>query len=198
MKVDMLNIFFFPDSTADGIFDKLSQCLHALDKESVDLQNWVGFCGNTTNSMMGCCHSLSTLITTKCPWVVTVKRSCHLSNLCAKYVCKNCLKDLRIFVELYLQIFGTLPNEYMLTSNFKRSPKFLKSLPILLLHDGFFFQQTLRGLLEQRDALILYWTDLAVKDQSHGNDQVLSTLRNPYKRVLVELVDTILKFQRIH
>ena len=93
-KVDMLDILSCADSTADGVFDKLSQCLQTPEKESVDLQNWVGFCGDTANSMMGCCHSLSTLITTKYHWVVKVKCSCHLFHLCSQYACKKLSKGI--------------------------------------------------------------------------------------------------------
>ena len=63
----------------------------------------------------------------------------------------------------------------------------------------FFFQQTLRGLLKQLDALILYWTDLAVEDLSPGNNQVSSTLQNSYKRLLIEFVEYVLAiFNEFH
>ena len=38
-KVDMLDIFFCPDNTADGVLNKVSQYLQVLGKESVYLRN---------------------------------------------------------------------------------------------------------------------------------------------------------------
>jgi len=96
-KFDVLDIFSCPDSNADGIFGKLSQCLQALEKEGVDLRIWVGFCADTTCSVMGCCHSLSTLTKTIYLRVVAVKCSCHLAHLCAQYACKKLPKGLEDF-----------------------------------------------------------------------------------------------------
>ena len=90
---DQHDIFSCQYSTTDGVFDKLSQYLQARENEGFDLRIWVGFCANTTNSVMGCCQNSSTLITSKYFWVVIVKCLWHVSNLCAHYSSKKLVND---------------------------------------------------------------------------------------------------------
>ena len=47
----------------------------------------------------------------------------------------------------------------------------------------------MRTILKAWDTLEVYWQELAEQDPTHGNDQTLLTLKNPYQRILFEFVD---------
>ena len=59
-NVDVLDIVTCPDGTAEGVFPSVDSCLQSLKDVGVDLRNWVGFCADTTNTIMCINNSVAT------------------------------------------------------------------------------------------------------------------------------------------
>ena len=69
----MLALVECSDGLASGLFNQLVKVMDDVKKARVPLENWGGFCSDTTNAMMGINHSVKTLVEGKYPWVTVVK-----------------------------------------------------------------------------------------------------------------------------
>lgn len=93
-KVDVVDVVQLLAATSEGMYKAM---MNTLIENKLPLNNWAGFCSDTTNVMMGDHQSVSTLIHKNHPGVVIVKCSCHSIHLVASYACKklsNSLEDL--------------------------------------------------------------------------------------------------------
>lgn len=174
-KVDVIDIVEMTDATAEGIYNKLN---HVLAENNIPLNNWVGFCADTTSVMMGPNHSVSTLIKTNHPQVVIVKCSCHLIHLVASYACKmlpNSLED------LVRTIYNHLKRSPKRTAEFIKFQQFFEPdfSPKKILAPGqtrwLSLQMCVRRILECWESLRQYWTVVVFEDKTHANDHVRNT-----------------------
>lgn len=102
-KIDVVDIVNLTDSTANGIYTKM---MTTLKLNNIPLENWVGFCTDTANVMVGAHHSVAQMVKENYPNVVIIKCSCFV----ASYACKMLPYSLEDLVR----------NIY---SHFSRSPK---------------------------------------------------------------------------
>lgn len=93
-EVDVLDVVEISSGTAEGIYTTM---MDTLKMYQINLDNWVGFCSDTTSVMMGAHNSVAQLVKKNYPYVVIVKCSCHSIHLVASYACKklsNSLEDM--------------------------------------------------------------------------------------------------------
>ena len=194
VQVDLLALVECSDGSASGLFNQLVKVMDDVKKAGVPLQNWVGFCSDTTNAMMGINHSVKTLVEGKYPWVTVVKCSCHLCALVASHACKKLSKSLEDLCRTVCNHFrhsakrqDAYRKEFQVFTQVEQH-RFLALAPTRWLS----FQNCARRILEQWDTLTLYWDSLVLDDPSHANDHVRMTLNNPYSRVMMFFVESLL------
>lgn len=93
-EIDVIYVIEVSSGTAEGIYKTL---IDTLKLYKINLDNWVGFCSDTTAVMMGANHSVAQLIVKNFSYVRIVKCSCHSIDLIASYACKrlsNSLEDM--------------------------------------------------------------------------------------------------------
>lgn len=171
-EVDVVDVVELNSATALGIYNTM---MDTLKVNKISLQNWVGFCSDTTSVMMGPNNSVAQLIKKNHPTVIVVKCSCHSIHLVASYACQKLSNSLE---DLCRTIFN----------HFKRSPKRQRELiqfqrflnpdqfPHKILAPGqtrwLSLQSCVRRILENWEALKNYWEILVFEDKTHGNEQV--------------------------
>ncbi|KAG5876801.1 hypothetical protein JTB14_014131 [Gonioctena quinquepunctata] len=117
-KVDVIDVVDCLDGTAVALY---TQMINTLKENNVPLQNWIGFCAETTAAMMGQHNSVSQLIKVNYPQVFVSKRTCHMIHLVASNACtklSNSLEDLCRKI-----ILGEALKILLLSKSFKPSMK---------------------------------------------------------------------------
>lgn len=71
-------------STAEGIFTTVKEC---FDNKKIPMQNIIAFCSDTASVMVGCKHSVFTLLKKEVPNAAIIKCSCHIMQLVASHSC---------------------------------------------------------------------------------------------------------------
>ena len=164
--------------------------MHYFASKDIPLENIAGFCSDTTNVMMGARHSVASLLKSVLPKVVIVKCACHMVHLAASYAC---LKLPRYIEDLCRNIFS----QFNLSSKRQRAlnefQKFVEIQPHKILAPGqtrwLSLQACVKRLLEQWDALILYFRELAFSDPTQVNDMIVDALGNEVTVDYLEFLD---------
>ena len=188
--IDVIDFVECSNGSAVSIFTKLEETLEFLRVSEVPLRNWVGFCRDTTNAMMGCNNSVATLIQRSYPWVLIVKCSCHSIHLWALYACKKLTKTLE---DLCRHVYNHFNMSAKRTAALKEFQLFSETAVHKILAPGqtrwLSLQNCVHRILEQWNALTLYFTSAHFEDPTHGSELVLSALKNPFMRIVMMFVD---------
>lgn len=171
-EVDVVDVVELNSATALGIYNTM---MDTLKVNKISLQNWVGFCSDTTSVMMGPNNSVAQLIKKNHPTVIVVKCSCHSIHLVASYACQKLSNSLEDLCRTIFNHFKRSPKRQRELIQFQR---FLNSdqFPHKILAPGqtrwLSLQSCVRRILENWEALKNYWEILVFEDKTHGNEQV--------------------------
>ena len=182
-----LDIIEVTDSSAKGLFTAIKDC---FESKQIPLENIVGFCSDTTNVMMGSSNSVATLLKSELPHIIIVKCSCHLIHLVASYAC---LKLPKYVEDLCRNVFSHFSLSSKRQHAFLEFQKFVDVEPHKILAPGqtrwLSLQACVRRLLEQWDALTLYFVELSFSDPTQVNDMIADALNNKITRAYLEFLD---------
>lgn len=174
------------DSTAEGLANTLKQ---SLQEKHIPIENVVAFCSDTTNVMMGGKHSVATLLRDILPNVIIVKCSCHLIHLCASHAC---LKLPKFLEDLCRSIFAHFSLSSKRQDTYKQFQEFVGVAPHQILAPGqtrwLSLELCVNRLIEQWEALKLYFTDVAFSDPTNSNDAILQYLNDKFSLVYLEFL----------
>ncbi|KAG8184778.1 hypothetical protein JTE90_011564 [Oedothorax gibbosus] len=188
-KVDVLDVVQLSDWTADAIYQAM---IGVLKENNVPLHNWVGFCADTTNVMMGLNNSVSQRVKENFPTVIIVKCSCHSIHLVSSYTCKKLPSSLE---DLVRTIYVHLKRSPKRQKGFEEFQKFFneEQNPKKILAPGqtrwLSLQNCVRRILEYWEALKHYWQLITFEDKTHANELTYSTLKNPLMKCMMEFVE---------
>ena len=76
---------------ADGLYKAIKE---SIKEKLIPLTIVIGFSSDTCSVMFGRHHSVARLLKNELPYVVTIKCSCHMINLCASQACLKLSKSL--------------------------------------------------------------------------------------------------------
>lgn len=173
LKVDLIDLVELENWTANGIFCALTK---SLDENKIPIQNWVGFCSDTTNVMMGKNHSVASLIKEKFPKVMIVKCSCHSIHLAASYACKKLPNSLEDLVRNIYNHFHRSTKRSNTLTEFQKFFEDKTVRPKKMLSPGqtrwLSLQACVQRILEFWISLEQYWRLISVEDRTHAHDQV--------------------------
>ncbi|KAL0849463.1 hypothetical protein ABMA28_013746 [Loxostege sticticalis] len=186
-----LGLIPLQDATAQILYDHIVKFF--ADNEIPYRQNMIGFASDGANTMMGQHNSLASRFLTDIPHLYLVKCICHSFHLCASYAC---LKLAREPEDLIRDIYNYF-NSPKRSAQLKEFQEFMNLKPHKLLHPSQTRWLSVRAavsrLLEQYQALILYFTDAAFTDRLRASDNILHMLKNPYNKLYLEFLEFSLK-----
>lgn len=186
-KVDVVDLVDCPDGTAASLY---SEMMKSLTENNIPLQNWIGFCSDTTAVMMGQHNSVSQLIRLNYPHVLISKCACHMIHLVASSACKKLSTSLEDLCRNIYNHFGRSPKN---SANLKKFQAFYELKPHKILRASqtrwLSLQACVRRILEQWDALTHYWRLLSFEDATHANRHTLQSLENPLLKCQMHFVN---------
>lgn len=186
-KVDVIDVVDCPDGTAIALY---TQLINKLKENNIPLQNWIGFCADTTSVMMGPHNSVSQLIKAHYPQVFVSKCACHMIHLVASYACTKLSNSLEDLCRNVYNHFGRSPKN---TAAFKEFQAFYEVKPHKMLRAcqtrWLSLQACVGRILEQWDSLTHYWRLLNFEDPTHANCHTLQTLENPLIKCQMHFVN---------
>jgi len=155
----------------------------------------IGYAGDGANNMMGKHHSLATNLLKDVPDLFIMKYICHSFHLCASYAC---LKLPRFVEDFARYVHNYLNNSSKRLLEFKELQVFCNIKPHKILYPG---QTTLLSLLsvvnrliEQYNALKLYFTNAELEDKILNAQTVLDSLSNPFNLLYLQFLAFVLPF----
>lgn len=183
-----LGLIPLQDATAKALYESVVSFFvsnHIPYKE-----NMIGFGADGANSMLGARNSLSTLLKNDIPGLFVMKCICHSFALCASYACATLPKDVEDLARDVFSYFSCSPKR---TGILKEFQSFVNVKPHKLLHPSqtrwLSLHMVVSRLLEQWDALNLYFTGAVLNDRIIASDTILQRLNNPFIKMYLEFLD---------
>ncbi|KAJ8028913.1 40S ribosomal protein S15 [Holothuria leucospilota] len=175
-----------PDGKADTIYNTVLQC---FKDKNIPMKNIIGFCADTCNVMFGAHHSVAQLLVKNHPWIITIKCSCHLIHLCASHASKILPKSIE---DLCRNVYSYFRLSSQRCDAFKEFQDFLNLDQHQMLRAGqtrwLSMKMCVDRLLEQYEALKLYFRGAALEDPSHTNDAIAKSLNNVFTQAYLEFM----------
>ncbi len=155
--------------------------------------NLIGFAADGANSMLGEHHSLSSLLQADIPHLFVMKCICHSYALCAS---NACLKLPRSIEELARDIYSYFSCSPKRVGELEEFQKFVNVKPHKILHPSqtrwLSLHMVVSRLLEQYNALKLYFTSAVLDDKLVAADTILQRLSNPTTKLYLLFLDFVL------
>ena len=164
--------------------------VNSLQEKGIAMENVVGFCVDTCNVMFGKNHSVATLLEKQFPWIMTIKCSCHLIHLCSSYAAKKLPKSLE---DLCRNIYSHFAMSSQRTKAFAEFQEFWKTERHKILRPGqtrwLSMKTCVSRILEQYEALKLYFTAVVFEDPTHTHDAILKSVNNKFTNAYLDFLD---------
>ncbi|XP_063236058.1 general transcription factor II-I repeat domain-containing protein 2A-like [Bacillus rossius redtenbacheri] len=178
-------------ATSEVLFDMVIQSFQEAGIELKD--NLVGMAGDGANVIMGGNNSLSSRPKEMIHGIFIMKCICHSFHLCASKACQK-LPD---FVE---QLTRDIYNYFHCSSKrfaaLREFQEFVGTEPHKLLHPAqtrwLSLLPVVKRILEQYQALILFFQDVALSEQIPAAQNILTLLRNPICKLYLQFLEFIL------
>lgn len=180
-----------PNATAQALYDEVVGFFsaHSIPYK----QNLIGFASDGASNMFGTHHSLSVLLKKDVGNLFLMKCTCHSFALCASNACE---KLPRVVEDLARDIHNYVAHSYKRLTLLKEFQEFVNIKPHKLLHPSqtrwLSLQQVVKRLLEQYDALVLYFTDAAFQDKLLAADMILQRLKEKYVKLYLIFLEFVL------
>lgn len=180
------------DGTAEALYQHIvkfftDNCIPYKD-------NMVGFAADGASTMMGQYNSLASRFLADIPNLFVMKCICHTFHLCASYACAKLAREPEGLVRDVYNYFNNSPKRSAILKEFQ---EFLNLKPHKILHPCQTRWLSLRPavvrLLEQYDALRLYFTEHSFTDRLLTSDNILHMLKNPYNKMYLEFLEYALE-----
>ncbi|CAG9782304.1 unnamed protein product [Diatraea saccharalis] len=177
------------DGTAIGIFTTIKDVFLKYD---VPIQNAIGFTSDTTNVMLGKHNSVQALLKNEIPHLVVIGCTCHLIHLATSYAIRKLPKNLEDLCRNIPAYFHMSPKR---TESLKQFQEFLNIEHHKLLTAAntrwLSLQACVDRILEQYDALKLFFTEAVFEDPSNTNDFIMRSLNNPFNKALLDFMSYV-------
>lgn len=186
-------------SDADSI---TAAVLDGFEKSGVPTDNIIGYASDTTNVMFGQHHSVVTNLKEKIPYLYVMKCICHSAHLCASHACEKLPRAIENMVR---DIYSFFSHSAKRLAEFEKFQHFVQVEPHKILKPAqtrwLSLQMCVSRILEQWDALELFFADAAERERLVAAENVASTLKNPIVKLYFQFLDYVLlvftKFNRL-
>ncbi|XP_049799749.1 uncharacterized protein LOC126235056 [Schistocerca nitens] len=138
-------------STAENLYNGI---VKTFQQHNIPFANIIGFGADGCNIMMGVRNSVASRFRDSCPGIFVMKCVCHSVHICASEACKNLP---RACEDLVRNIYGFFKLSAKRQAEFKEFQVFLNLEPQKLLHPSQTRWLSMIAVLENWDALILFF-----------------------------------------
>lgn len=167
-----------------------------FEKYNVDWKkNLIGFASDGASVMMGVHNSLSTKLKENNRDLFLMKCSCHSFSLCSNYACSKLPEKIE---NLARDIYTYFQHSYKRQSEFTQFQDFVQVKPHKLLQPSqtrwLSLHSVVKRILEQYNALVLYFTDVHLNQKVSAAEKILNLLRDPSTKLYYHFLDFVLPF----
>lgn len=178
-------------STAANIFNCL---INHLISAGIKIENMAGFAADNCATMMGQLNGVQALLKNRLPHLVVVGCSSHSFNLCSSYACAKIPKSVE---DLVKDIYAHFAHSSKRINTLQEFQTFCELKPHKILRPSetrwLSLQHVVDRVLEQYEALILYFTNSAFEEGSDKIDTILSALNNKINKMYLQFLSYTLK-----
>lgn len=186
-----LGLIPLTDATSDTLYNNIVSFF--TDHDIPYKTNMIGFAADGANVMMGVHHSLSALLKNDIPHLFVMKCICHSFALCASYACLQLPRGIEDLARDVYNYFNSSPKRI---GELKEFQAFINVKPHKILHPcqtrWLSLHMVVARLLEQYEALKLYFTGAVLDDQLLACENILQKLNDPATRLYLQFLDFIL------
>lgn len=188
-----LGLIPVPDGTADGLYRTI---VDFFIKYNVDWkQNLIGFASDGASCMMGVHNSLSTKLKSHIPNLFLMKCTCHSFVLCANYACEKLPEAVELLAR---DIYTYFHQSYKRQNEFTQFQNFVAVKPHKMLQPShtrwLSLHSVVKRILEQYNALLLYFTDMHLNHKVSIAESILKRLKDPSIKLYYQFLDFVLAF----
>ncbi|KAJ2943633.1 hypothetical protein O0L34_g4456 [Tuta absoluta] len=180
------------DGTAEALY--LHIVKYFADNYVPYKDNMIGFAADGASTMMGQHNSLASRFLADIPNLFVMKCICHTFHLCASYACAKLAREPEGLVRDIYNYFNNSPKRAGILKEFQ---EFLDLKPHKILHPcqtrWLSLRPAVTRLLEQYEALKLYFTEHSFTDRLQTSDNILCMLKNPYNKIYLEFLEYALE-----
>jgi len=167
-------------ATAENIF---SSVFGSFKKYNVNVDNIIGFGSDGCSTMMGKNNSVSTRMNEMYPGVFIMRCICHSLHLCCSEACKYLARRLEDFAR---NVFNFFSHSSKRQSQYVEFQKILNIDVNKILHPSqtrwLSLACVVERLLEQWDALKLFFTDKWISDKLLSSETIYNQLSDPFTK----------------
>lgn len=168
-----------------------SEIIHIFNRYDIPYkQNLIGFASDGANVMMGTHHSLMTLLKNDIPSLYIIKCICHSYHLCASYACQ---KLPRFVEDLTRDVYNYFSSSPKRISDFVEFQNYANVSIHKILHPAqtrwLSVHMVVTRILEQYNALKLYFTDAVSQKDVLSTENILIKLNDPVTRLFLQFLD---------
>lgn len=178
------------NATAQVIYDAI---INSFVSNGIPLDNIIGFGSDGCNTMMGNHNSVKSRFEHDCPGIYIAKCVCHSMAICANEATKMLPRRCE---DLAKEIYGFFKNSAKRKAIFLQFQKLfnLKEHKILRLAQTRWlsFHQVINRILEQWEALKVFFVDMVAEEKSAAADRIFQNLHDPQIKLFFLFLDWIL------
>ncbi|XP_076049531.1 protein FAM200B-like [Oratosquilla oratoria] len=167
--------------------------LKTFEKHEIPVTQIIGFGADERSAMMGAHNSVESRFRNECPGLFVIKCVCHSAHLCASEACKTLPKKCE---DLARDVYNFFKGNSKRQSKFVQFQSFLHLKPHKMLHPSqtrwLSLVDVVQRVLEQWEALRLFFEDLRSSERLVAADTISDSLRNPFIKLYYCFLDWIL------
>ena len=175
------------DGKADGLFQALGL---ALEEDGILWEQIVGYASDGENLMQGQNNSFLTRMKEMVPDLFVLECFCHSFHLVAEHACAVLSKSSEQFIHDIYNCFKNSPNRQKSYEDFQA---FLQCEPHKILKPcqtrWLSVAQCVNRIIEQWNALELFFVPEAAETKSPTAERILNALRSKYVKATLEFTD---------
>lgn len=168
-------------ATGKNIFEGI---MESFKKYSIPTDNRVGFASDGCNVMMGSKNSVACRFREEMPGILIIKCICHSAHICASEACRNLPRRCE---DLARNIYNFMKSSAKRQAQLVQSQEFVDVEPHKMLHPSqtrwLSLVAVVARILEQWDALTLFFTDMWLSERLVAAEQILHCLRDPFVKL---------------
>ncbi|KAF0712323.1 Uncharacterized protein FWK35_00031879 [Aphis craccivora] len=183
-------------ANAEHLYNGLLKTLHDFN---IPLTNIIGFGSDGCNVMMGDHNSVASRLRDSCPGIFIMKCVRHSAHLCVSEACKYLPRSCE---DLARNIYNFLKSSSKRQSELVQFQKFMDIEPHKVLHPSqtrwLSLGAVVSRLLEQWEALKLYFADAYLAQRLIATEQIYHNLNDPFMKLFYYFLDWILPMFNKH
>lgn len=191
IKDCFLGLIPLKDSSALSLYNSIVNFF--TDNEIPYKENMVGFGSDGANVMLGAQNSLSSHLKNDVNGLFIMKCICHSFALCASNACLKLPRAVEDLARDVYSYFNCSPKRMGTLEEFQA---FVRVKPHKMLHPSqtrwLSLHMVVARLLEQYEALKLYFTDAVLSERIIACETILQRLKDPTTKLYLQFLDFIL------